>query len=230
MGFIADAVCVSTGSGDQKVQRLHAGVAGALRHDVEKLSVGLCVQLVEDYAVDVEAVLGIRFRRQHLVEAVRRRVNDALLRGENLHALAERRAHSHHISSHLEYNAGLLAVGCAAVYLGALLAVTAAKQKSDGSGQLALTVLLRDFHISSVELPVAVGLQDAEQIPYDLLLPVQQQEGFSRPSALGVTQVLYESHSKISSISVVMAVLRLEDRGLVAFQLFRVSHLLGQKN
>ena len=218
-------MCVSTGSGDQEVQRLHAGVTGALRHDVEQLSVGLCVQLVEDYAVDVEAVLRICFRRQHLVEAVRRRVNDPLLGGENLHALAERRAHSHHISGHLKHDAGLLAVGGAAVYLGALLAVTTAKQKSDGSCQLALSILLRDLHIGGVELPVAVGLQDTKQIPYDLLLPVQQQEGFSRPGPLGVTQVLYERHSKISSISVVMAVLRFKCCWLVSPQLFRVSHL-----
>lgn len=52
--------------------------------------------------------------------------------------------------------------GCAAVYLGALLTVTAAEQKSDGRSQLALSILLWDLHISGIELPVSVGLQDAE--------------------------------------------------------------------
>jgi hypothetical protein len=38
---------------NQKIQRLHSGIAGALGHDIKELSVRLRVQLVKDHAVDV---------------------------------------------------------------------------------------------------------------------------------------------------------------------------------
>ena len=119
---------VGSGGGDQEVQRLHAGIAGALGHDIKELSVGLCVQLVEHDAVDVEAMLRVGLRRQHLVEAVGGLVDDPLLGSENLHAPGERRAHPHHVGGYVEYDGSLLAVGSAAVHLGAFLSIAAGKQ------------------------------------------------------------------------------------------------------
>ena len=71
VGLVTDRFRVCPGSGDQEIQRLHACVAGAFCHDVEQLPVRLCVQLIEHHAVDVEAVLGVRLRGQHLIKAVR---------------------------------------------------------------------------------------------------------------------------------------------------------------
>ena len=112
---------------NKKVQRLHSGIARALGHDIKELPVGLRVQFVEHDAVDVEAMLRVGLRRQHLVEAVGGLVDDPLLGSEDLHAARERRTHSHHVSGHVEYDGGLLAVGSAAIHLGAFLAVTAAE-------------------------------------------------------------------------------------------------------
>ena len=55
-----------------------------------------------------------------------------------------------------------------------------------------------DRDVGGVELPVAVGLEGAEHIPDDLLLPVDQLEGLSGPSPLGVAETLDEAHSIVS--------------------------------
>ena len=57
MHLIADGVGVVSGSSDQEIQRLHPGVPGALEHNVKELSVGLGMQLIENDAVGVEAML-----------------------------------------------------------------------------------------------------------------------------------------------------------------------------
>lgn len=60
--LIADAVGIRPGCGNQKIERLHPSVAGALGHDVKEFPVGLGMQLVKYHAVDVKAVLRIRLR------------------------------------------------------------------------------------------------------------------------------------------------------------------------
>ena len=79
MRLITDGMGVRPRRGDEEIQRLHPGVPGALGHDVKQLPVRLRVQLVKHHAVDVEAMLGIRLRRKHLVEGIGRRVDDPLL-------------------------------------------------------------------------------------------------------------------------------------------------------
>ena len=59
MGFVADGIGVGSRSGDQKIQRLHSGITGALGHYVKKLSVRLSMKLIKDHTVNVKAVLGI---------------------------------------------------------------------------------------------------------------------------------------------------------------------------
>ena len=63
MNFIADAVGVRSGCGNQEIQRLHSRITGAFGHNIKELSVWLSVQLIKDNAVDVEAVLGIGLGR-----------------------------------------------------------------------------------------------------------------------------------------------------------------------
>ena len=85
--FVADAVGVGACGGDEEVLRLGARITLALGHHVEQGPVGLSVQLVEHHTGDVEPVLGVRLSEEHLVEAVGRLVDDALLGGQDLHPL-----------------------------------------------------------------------------------------------------------------------------------------------
>jgi len=218
--LMADGVRVASGRGDQKEQRLGARVARALGHHVEELAVGLGVQLVEHHAVDVEAVLGVRLGREHLVEAVVGQVHDALGGGQYLHTPVERGAHAHHVGGDLENDRGLLAVGGAAVHLGALLEVGARQQQRHGGGELALAVLLGDLDIRGVELPVPVRLDHAEEVADDPLLPGKQDEGPAGPDALGVAQALDEVHGVVGLDAVVGRVLRRKRSGCVFLELW----------
>ena len=134
--LVADRAGIRPCRGDQEVEGLHPGVPGTLCHDVKELSVWLGVQLIKNHAVDVEAVLGVGLRREHLVEAVGGMVDNALLGCEDLDTLGERRTHLHHIRRHLKNDGCLLAVCSAAIHLGAFLAVPAGEQKRHRSGQL----------------------------------------------------------------------------------------------
>ena len=52
---------------------------------------------------------------------------------------------------------------------------------------------------SGVELPIAVGLQNAKQITNDLLLPVDQFKALASPGALCMTKLFYEHDGEVSS-------------------------------
>jgi len=67
------------------------------------------------------------------------------------------------------------------INLGAFLAIGTGEKKSNGSSQFRLTHLLWDLNIGGVELPVAVGFQDAKNIADDLLLPVDQIKRLTSP-------------------------------------------------
>ena len=77
--LIADAVGVCSSCGDEKIQRLHSGIAGALCHNIEQLSVRLRMQFIKHNPVNVETMFAIGFSRKHLIEAVGRDVHDTLL-------------------------------------------------------------------------------------------------------------------------------------------------------
>ena len=87
--LIANRMRISSGGGDQEIQRLGACVARTLGHDVEQGSVGLGVKLVEDHAGDVEPVLEVGLCGEDLVEGVGGLVDDSLLRREDLHPLRQ---------------------------------------------------------------------------------------------------------------------------------------------
>ena len=218
--LVANGLRIRPRRRDEKIQRLHPGIARALRHDVKELPVRLRVELVEHHAVNVEAVLRVRLGGEHLVKAVRRQIHHALLRREDFHTPRKRRTHPHHVRRDLEHDARLLPVGGAAIHLGALLPVTAAKQKRNGCGQLTLPLLLRNLDVRRVELAVAVRLQHAEQVADDALLPVDELERLPRPRSFRMAKALDERHGKIRRSLVVMGAFRHESGRLV----FRFSH------
>ena len=225
MHLIADRILVASRRGNDEVQRLLSGRAGALRHNVKQLSVGLAQQLVEDTGMNVVAVLGRNLRGQHLINSASRQIHEAFLALHNLDALEQRRALQHHILSHVEYDASLLPVVGAAVNLRAFLAVARQHIQRHGGGQLALAGFFADFHEGRVELPVAVGLDGAEQVADDLLLPVEQQERLPGPHALGVLQGLNEIDGVIGALLVVVRGGQHEFRGLILLSAGHVCRL-----
>ena len=137
--------------------------------------------------------------------------------------LIERRTHPNHIGSHIKNDGGLPPVGGTAVDFRSLLSISTAKQKSDRRSEFALSILFGDFNIRSVELSVAVWLDDTEQVTDDLLLPVQKQKRFSSPCTFGVTQALDEVHGKICKLLIIHRVLCLEPGRLIFFLLHIVT-------
>ena len=189
MQLVADGLAVGSGCGNQEVQRLFPGVAGAFGEHVVELSVGLCVQLVEHEAADVQAVLGGNLGGKHLIEPGVAVIHDAFGRCHDLGALEQRRTHLNHLVRNIKDDAGLLPVRRRAVDLGGRLVVGVEQIQSHRSSQLALPIFLADFHEGGPKLPPALGVYDAEHIPNHLLLPGKQPEGFASPFALGVFQI-----------------------------------------
>ena len=154
----ADRVGVVTGSRNQKEKRLLSGIAAALGHDIKQLPVRLRVQLVEDDSVGVEAMLVGHVCRQHLVLAVGGVVHNGtggLVDGD---VPLKGRAKHHHVHSHIEYDLGLIDISGTAVDLRTLFAIRAGKVQGNGGSELTLAHLLRNLHVGSRELPVAVRL------------------------------------------------------------------------
>ena len=230
MDLIADGLCIVSGCSDEEIQRLHPGVTGAFGHDIKELAIGLRVQFVEHHAVGVEAVLVAHIGREHLVDTARWLINEPLLGIQYLDPLGERCTHPHHVSRHIEYNGRLLTVGSTAIDLGSFLTVTAGKQERHRSGKLGLALFLGYLNVGSVELPVAVWLEYTEDIPDNLLLPVNKLEGLSCPGAFGVAEALDEHHGIIRSVHIVMGGFLHEPCGLICFQFSRRDHLQGIKN
>ena len=227
--LIADGLRIVAGRGDEEIQRLHTGIAGALGHNIKELAVWLGVQLIEHHAVGIKSVFVAHIGGEHLVDTARRLINEPLLGIQYLDPLRECRTHPHHISRHIEHDGRLLTVGGAAVHLGALLAVTAGEQKCHRSGKLGLAMLFRNFDVCRVELPIAVGLEDTENVPDNLLLPVDELERLSRPGAFGVTQTFDEHDGIIRCVHIVVGGFLHEPCGLVVFQFSRCPHLQGIK-
>lgn len=157
--LIADGLCIVAGRGDEEIQRLHTGVAGAFGHDVKELAIGLRVQFVEHHAVGVETVLVADIGGEHLVDTARWLINEPFLGIQYLDPLGKCRTHPHHIRRHVENDGRLLTVGSTAVDLGSFLSVTAGEQKRHRGGKLRLALLFRNLDVGGIELPIAVGLR-----------------------------------------------------------------------
>ena len=96
--------------------------------------------------------------RQHLVLAVGGVVHNGtggLVDGD---VPLKGRAKHHHVHGHIEYDLGLIDIGSTAVDLRSLFAVRTGKVQGDGGSKLTFAHLLRNLHVGSRELPVAVRL------------------------------------------------------------------------
>ena len=137
------------------------------------------VEFVEDNAGDVEPVLRIRPRTQDLVEGVGGLVDYPLLRGKNLDAFGQRWTHADHVSRDFKHNGCLLTISRAPIHFSALFTIPAGEQELDCGGELTFAHLLWNLDVSGSELTVAVFFDGAEQVTDDLLLPVDELEGFA---------------------------------------------------
>ena len=198
---------------------LHTRITGALGHNIKELPVGLGVQLIKHHAVDIKAVFTVGFCRKHLIKTIGRSVNDTLGGRQDFDAPVERRTHPDHIGCHFKNDGCLLTIRSTAVDLCTLLTVAACEQERHRSGQLRLAHLLGYLNVGGVELSVAVGLERSEDIPDDLLLPVNQLEGLSGPCAFGVAQTLYEADRIIRSVLIVIGILGGKLRRFIFLQL-----------
>ena len=158
MYLVADGVGVVARRGDQEIQRLHPGITRALEHNVKEFPVGLGMQLIEDHAVGVKAVLVCHIRRQHLVGGVGGQIGNLLLGFQYLHPLGKRRAEPHHIHRHIEHDLCLVAVGGTPIHLGPFFSIPAEEQQRHSGGKLRLSLFLGDLDIRRIELTVTVGL------------------------------------------------------------------------
>ena len=61
MHFVAYGISVRSGCGNEKVQRLHSRITGALGHYIKKLSVWLGMKFVENNTMYIEAMLTVGF-------------------------------------------------------------------------------------------------------------------------------------------------------------------------
>ena len=80
----------------------------------------------------------------------------------------------------------LVTVGGTAIHLRALFIVGTEKIQCHGSGKFTLTLFLRYFDVSRVELPVPIRLQNAEDITDNLLLPVDKLKRLVCPCTFGM--------------------------------------------
>ena len=116
-----------------------------------------------------------------------------------------------------------------AVHLGSFLAISAGKQQSHRSGKFGFTLLFRNLNVCRVELPITVWLEDTENVPDDLLLPVDELEGLPCPCAFGVAQAFDEHDGIIRCVHIVVGGFLHELCGLICFQFSRRDHLQGIK-
>ena len=120
---------------DQEEQGLCSCITGTLGHDIEQFPIRLCMQLIKDNRMDIQAVLGICLSRQHLIEAVGRFIYKPFHGHDRLDPFLQCRTLVYHIHRNIKYDGSLLPVGSTAVNLCSPLTVTACHIKCDGCCQ-----------------------------------------------------------------------------------------------
>ena len=144
------------------------------------------VQLVDDRAVDVEAVHGAAVGGQrHEAGGAR---GDVQVVDQDADPAFERRRRADHALGLVEHDARLIAARGSGVDLGAVLAVGDQQVQADAGRQRALAVLARHGAIGGAEAPEAVRALPAEQAADHERLPGRELEGLPGPLALGVAQ------------------------------------------
>jgi hypothetical protein len=132
--------------------RLTAGIARAERHNVPQSAVRLRVQLVEDHAARLVAVLAVGFTGQHLHLRAAHRVENGLFAVDDAAALFERGRVLDHVRRRREHNVRVVAVRRHEVDLAVGLPVREQVIRAEPGRDLALAVLLRDFEIEILVL------------------------------------------------------------------------------
>ena len=139
--------------GQHDPDRLLARVARAEGHDVPKVAVRLRVQLVENDAGRLVAVLGIGLRGQHLHLGAAHRVVNGLCAVHDAAALHKRGRVLHHPLGGAEHDARVVAVRRHDIDLAVYLAVRVQVVHTQRGGQLALAVFLGDLDVQVLVPP-----------------------------------------------------------------------------
>ena len=218
MYLIADGIGVISGGRYKKIQWLHSCITAAFQHDIIQFSIGLGVQLIKNDPVGIKAVLVRYIGRQSFVLASGGDVLHFLLGCLYIHFACQHRTSFYHCEGNVKYDLCLVSVCGTAVHFRSRLKVRTEKVQCNSGSKLRLALLLGNFDISGIELPIAVRLQDTEDIPDDLLLPVNQLKGLTIPGAFGMTAELFDKANRmIGGILIVVAILRHEAGRLIMF-------------
>ena len=200
----ADAVPVRVvaRSGQHDPNRLVVGGSGRAGHHVPQLPVRLGVELIEDHAAGLVAVLGVGLRGEHLHQPHRDPAQAAVLRlhppsvfdpllgsddlqlssGDHFGGPGGGLQHEHRRPEH---DARIVLIRGAEIHLRVQLPVTEQVIQAQGGGQLALSVLLGDLQIEILILPqqpaaFLVPLHGGVELHQRLPLPLIQPEGLPR--------------------------------------------------
>ena len=226
MHLIADGIRVVARRSDQEIQRLRPCVTAALGHDVVQLAVRLGMQFIEHHAVDIKAMLVRHVGGQSLVLAARGNVLHFLLAGFDVHLPFQLRLPPYHLQGNVKNDLRLVSVCGASVDLRARLKIRTEKIQRHSCRKFALALLFRYLDVCRIELTVSVRFQNAENVPDDLFLPVDQFKRLTIPRAFRVAaEFLYKAHSMVGGILVVVRIRRHESGGLVFLQFSHLHHL-----
>ena len=95
--------------------------------------------------------------------------------------------------------------------------VTAGQQQGHSGSKFRFPYLFWNLHIGIGELPIAVGFENTENVPDDLLLPVDQFKILSRPGPFRMSKTFDEANGVVGGSLAVNRVLRLESGRFVFF-------------
>ena len=181
----ADAVAVVAGGGDLEQQRLAAGAGRGLQH-IDHVARAVGVQLVDDRAVDVEAVhrAGVGGQRHE----ARGGGGDVQIVDQDADPAFEGGRRADHALGLVEHDARLVAAGGSGVDLGALFTVGDQEVEADPGRERALAVLPWHGAVGGAKASETVRALPAEQAADHEGLPEREVEGLAGPLPLAVAQ------------------------------------------
>ena len=121
--FVANALFIRAGRGDQEEQRLLTGITGTFGKDIVEFSVWLGMYLIQHQTRHVQTVLRANFSRQNLIESCVPVVHDALRSRHDLAPFQKCRGHLHHLMGNIKNDGCLLAVSCSTIDFGRWLVI-----------------------------------------------------------------------------------------------------------
>ncbi len=155
------------------MQGFTPGGTRAEGHHVPQVAVGLGVEFVEDNYRRIQAMLGKCLSAQHPDEGAGASVVDLFAAVYHPDHLLQRRVLLDHLLRGLVGQAGLEALGGAAVNFAARW-IAEQVVKGEPGDHLGFPVLLGNFKVGLPVLPAAILLHGAVNVPDNLVLPVEQ--------------------------------------------------------